>query len=61
MTDSRTSELDFDPDALHRKYLEERDKRLRPEGLGQYQATAGPSSPRTGKIPTPRRTSPGSR
>lgn len=30
------SQLGFDPEALHRKYLEERDKRLRPEGVGQY-------------------------
>ena len=29
-------ELDFDPDALHAKYLFERDKRLRDDGIGQY-------------------------
>src|ERR1700677_4140235 len=29
-------ELDFDPDALHAKYLAERDKRLREDGIGQY-------------------------
>ena len=29
-------ELDFDPDALHAKYLAERDKRLRPDGAAQY-------------------------
>jgi cyclohexanone monooxygenase len=29
-------ELDFDPDALHAKYLAERDKRLRSDGIGQY-------------------------
>jgi len=29
-------EIDFDPDALHDKYLAERDKRLRPDGIGQY-------------------------
>ncbi len=29
-------ELEFDPDALHEKYLAERDKRLRPDGIGQY-------------------------
>ena len=29
-------EIDFDPDALHAKYLAERDKRLRPDGIGQY-------------------------
>ena len=35
------SELDFDPDALRAKYREERDKRLRPEGAGQYQEVTG--------------------
>ncbi len=29
-------EIDFDPDALLAKYLAERDKRLRPDGVGQY-------------------------
>jgi cyclohexanone monooxygenase len=29
-------EIDFDPEALHAKYLAERDRRLRPEGAGQY-------------------------
>src|ERR1700691_4519085 len=29
-------ELDFDPDILHAKYLAERDKRLREDGIGQY-------------------------
>jgi cyclohexanone monooxygenase len=29
-------EIDFDPEALHDKYLAERDKRLRPDGIGQY-------------------------
>ncbi len=29
-------EIDFDPDALHEKYLAERDKRLRSDGIGQY-------------------------
>jgi cation diffusion facilitator CzcD-associated flavoprotein CzcO len=29
-------ELDFDPDSLHAKYLAERDKRLREDGIGQY-------------------------
>jgi cyclohexanone monooxygenase len=34
-------EIDFDPDALHARYLAERDKRLRPDGVGQYvEATA---------------------
>jgi cyclohexanone monooxygenase len=29
-------EIDFDPEALHEKYLAERDRRLRPDGIGQY-------------------------
>ena len=29
-------QIDFDPDALHAKYLAERDKRVRPDGIGQY-------------------------
>jgi cation diffusion facilitator CzcD-associated flavoprotein CzcO len=29
-------ELDFDPDALFAKYMAERDKRVRPDGVGQY-------------------------
>src|ERR1700760_3587252 len=29
-------EIDFDPDALHAKYLAERDKRLREDGAAQY-------------------------
>jgi cation diffusion facilitator CzcD-associated flavoprotein CzcO len=29
-------EIDFDPDALHAKYLAERDRRLRTDGIGQY-------------------------
>jgi cation diffusion facilitator CzcD-associated flavoprotein CzcO len=29
-------DIDFDPDALHEKYLFERDKRLRPDGNKQY-------------------------
>lgn len=29
-------EIDFDPDALLAKYLAERDKRIRPDGVGQY-------------------------
>lgn len=28
--------LDFDPVTLQKKYREERDKRLRPDGAGQY-------------------------
>src|SRR5258708_24199279 len=29
-------EIDFDPDALHDRYLAERDKRLRSDGISQY-------------------------
>ncbi len=29
-------EIDFDPDALHEKYLAERDRRWRPDGAAQY-------------------------
>jgi cyclohexanone monooxygenase len=29
-------EIDFDPDALHEKYLAERDRRLRDDGIAQY-------------------------
>ncbi len=38
MTDTRDpkTELGFDPRALHARYLAERDKRLRPDGMGQY-------------------------
>ena len=32
-------EIDFDPDALHAKYLAERDKRLRDDGISQYVET----------------------
>jgi cation diffusion facilitator CzcD-associated flavoprotein CzcO len=35
-SNARTSGLGFDPDALHKRYLEERDKRLRPDGIKQY-------------------------
>ena len=34
-------EIDFDPDALHAKYLSERDKRLRGDGIGQYVEVKG--------------------
>ena len=33
---TRQEELGFDPDALREKYRQERDKRLRPDGLEQY-------------------------
>ncbi len=36
-----TSKLDFDPEALRVKYAQERDKRIRKEGLGQYQEPTG--------------------
>ena len=35
-TQSATADLGFDADALRKKYLEERDKRLRPDGIDQY-------------------------
>ncbi|MAS40549.1 MAG: monooxygenase, partial [Porticoccaceae bacterium] len=35
------TELGFDPEALRNKYAHERDKRLRPEGFGQYRAASG--------------------
>src|ERR1700683_1386513 len=43
MQDSNDSSaaLNFDPDALRRKYVEERAKRLRPDATGQYQPLAG--------------------
>jgi cyclohexanone monooxygenase len=34
-------EIDFDPDALHAKYLAERDKRVRDDGIGQYVEVKG--------------------
>ena len=33
--------LDFDPDALRAKYREERDKRLRSDGIAQFQSVSG--------------------
>jgi len=36
-----TSELGFDPDALRRKYREERDKRLRTDGIRQFRKLKG--------------------
>jgi cyclohexanone monooxygenase len=36
-----SSDLGFDPEQLHSKYLRERDKRRRPEGYGQYQDVSG--------------------
>jgi len=36
-----TSDLDFDPDALRRRYIEEREKRLRKDGFSQYQHATG--------------------
>ncbi len=35
------SMLGFDPDVLRAKYRSERDKRIRPDGFGQYQAAVG--------------------
>jgi cation diffusion facilitator CzcD-associated flavoprotein CzcO len=37
-------QLDFDPDALRARYRYERDRRIRPEGSGQYVEPAGDSS-----------------
>src|SRR5271156_5420896 len=37
----KSAALNFDPDALRRKYVEERAKRLRPDGTAQYQPLAG--------------------
>ncbi|BBG02628.1 MULTISPECIES: flavin-containing monooxygenase [Pseudonocardia] len=39
--DALVGQLDFDPDALKRRYDAERDKRIRPEGQGQYVGTGG--------------------
>lgn len=36
MTDADVATLGFDPNALHRKYIQERDARLRADGLNQY-------------------------
>ena len=36
-----TDDLGFDPDALKKKYREERDKRIRPDGKKQYQEMVG--------------------
>ncbi|HEV2365486.1 MAG TPA: NAD(P)/FAD-dependent oxidoreductase [Caulobacteraceae bacterium] len=38
---AKAAELGFDPDALKRRYLAERDKRLRPEGNEQYTEIRG--------------------
>ncbi|OBK16033.1 flavin-containing monooxygenase [Mycobacterium asiaticum] len=38
---TETVELGFDVDALRRKYAEERARRLRPDGIGQYVEVAG--------------------
>jgi hypothetical protein len=44
MTDTQILARDFD--ALHDKYLAERDKRLRSDGTAQYVAVDNPFSPR---------------
>ena len=41
MTDTAPPGLDFDPDSLRRRYAEEREKRLRPEGKDQYLEVSG--------------------
>ena len=38
---TEASELPFDPDALREKYRIERDKRMRPDGIAQYQELTG--------------------
>ena len=38
---TRHDRLDFDPDSLREKYRQERDKRLRPDGLAQYREIKG--------------------
>ncbi|MDP6187457.1 MAG: hypothetical protein QF863_09535, partial [Pseudomonadales bacterium] len=38
---AKTQSLPFDPEALGRKYREERDKRLRADGNDQYQEVTG--------------------
>jgi len=38
---SDVKDLPFDPDALREKYRLEREKRLRPDGIGQYQELTG--------------------
>ena len=40
-SDDKSAAPNFDPDALRRKYGEERAKRLRPDATGQYQPLAG--------------------
>ncbi len=40
-SEQKSKELGFDPDALRRKYRDERDKRLRPDGMDQYLAVEG--------------------
>ncbi len=41
MTDISKEGLEFDPEALHAKYLAERDKRLRSDGIEQYIPVSG--------------------
>lgn len=35
------AELDFDPDVLRKKYRQEREKRLQPDGVNQYVEVKG--------------------
>ena len=35
------ADLGFDPEALREKYRAERDRRIRPDGLGQYRPAEG--------------------
>lgn len=41
MVDNQTADLDFDPKALRAKYAAERDRRVRPDGQGQYVEASG--------------------
>ncbi|MFD2795897.1 flavin-containing monooxygenase [Promicromonospora vindobonensis] len=53
------ADLGFDPDALREKYRQERDRRIRPDGMAQYRRAAGeygyyakdPYTPRTERGP----------
>ena len=54
------SQLDFNPDALRDKYRQERDKRIRKEGLDQYQKPTGDFTGHIGNLVTTPMSSPAS-
>jgi hypothetical protein len=54
MTDVSKEGLEFDPEALHAKYLAERDKRLRADGIEQYIPVSGEFAHFAGDPHTPR-------